>query len=192
MTITQTEIANMALVGIGQEPVLSLDAETRNARIVKQFYENAKNYCLKINAWSFATKRQGLALITGAPDFGYDYQHSLPADFLDTQKLEDNNGNRIEDFKIEHDRILSNETVINLIYTFKATEADNFSPEFIELLRCKILAQITYPILLSDDIAKKNEDHYQDLEDQYVTFDDKGKDDTIVETSAWTNHYAEG
>jgi hypothetical protein len=192
MTYTQTEIANMALVRIGQEPILSLEADNKNARIVKLFYENARNYCLKIGSWSFATKRVTLALLEDAPAFGYDNQFSLPADFLDVQRIQDEAGNRITEFKIENNRILTNESFLNLIYTFKATEADDFSPEFIELLWYKILSQITYPILLSDEITKKHEDKYQDLEDQYVTLDDKGQDDIIVETSYWTNQYAEG
>lgn len=194
-TITKTEIANMALIRLGQVPLLSFEtANDRNATIIRNYYELSKQYCLKFMDPDFATCRKALNKLTESPAFEWTNQFELPNDYLSRQCVLDGGLVPIKKFAIEKGKILTNSAKVNLVYTADVDENSNFSPEFVELLWNNLATKIAYPITLSEDVQKSILDEYKLLEDQYPTLVDKGNVTILEETevedeSNWITAY---
>lgn len=192
MAITKLEVVNQALARLGQEPLLSYDAsDDRNATIIRQFYETAKEYVLKLMDPAFATYRASLAQISPAPSFGWTYWYQLPSNFLSIQEVFDATGAPVSKYRLERDRLLTNYGTINIVYTKNVDEGAGFTPEFVSLLYMKLATDIAYPITLSEPTAASIFDAYKLLEDQYPTLDYKGEDFTVVreDEDGWGDAY---
>lgn len=79
---SETEIANIAMQLIGEQPITSLDEDSDRARLAKAYFRGAVDRALAAHSWTWAKKRALLAEATETPAFGYSYQYLLPADCL--------------------------------------------------------------------------------------------------------------
>src|SRR5262245_52285113 len=75
-------ICNLALQKLGAGRIASLDENSREARSCANNYETTRDAELRRHFWNFARKRARLAADVTAPEFGFDSQFPLPADFL--------------------------------------------------------------------------------------------------------------
>lgn len=75
---TQLRVANLALghLAIGR-PLASINESTQPARVMKQFYDQARDETLREFNWPFARKFATLALVATAPvpDWGFSYRY---------------------------------------------------------------------------------------------------------------------
>lgn len=79
---SETDIANIAMQLIGEQPITSLDEDSERARLAKSYFRGAVDRVLGAYPWVWAKKRSLLAESSEAPAFGYSYQYLLPADCL--------------------------------------------------------------------------------------------------------------
>ena len=91
MPLAQLDIANLALahLAIGR-PIGSMAEATQNARVMTQFYAQARDEALRAFTWPFATKFATLTSVAGpspraSVDFLYSYRY--PADCAYARKL---------------------------------------------------------------------------------------------------------
>ena len=82
MATSETAIANSALAKIGAKSILSLDDDSREARLMKQQFAPLRDMLLRSHPWNFAIKRLELAASSTAPIFGFDNRFVLPVDYL--------------------------------------------------------------------------------------------------------------
>lgn len=80
MATSNTEICNLALVELGQDPISSLENDRTTAgQICRLKWPQARDTVLRLgNGWRCLKKRATLARISDAPAFGYSYQYQLP------------------------------------------------------------------------------------------------------------------
>lgn len=131
---SSTEICNRALTLIGQEPIITLDDSSKTSRLCKRFYESELEGLLRSYPWTFAIRRVQLGREAETPVFGFSYQFVLPSDcmrILDVSVLED-------EYKIENNRILTNDEAVKLRYVAKVTAANQFDAQFIEVLALRL------------------------------------------------------
>ena len=79
---SETDIVNMALLGIGAKPkITSLSEDSDNARLARAFYQPVVDSVLRSHIWNCAIERpsSSLTALSEAPDTDYDYQFQLPA-----------------------------------------------------------------------------------------------------------------
>ena len=150
--ITDTSIANLALVKLGAEQIGSLTEATAQARIANQFYETERDSYLASYPWIFATVR-GFQLTVEAtqPTTEWQEQAVLPTNLLSLLKVHDNGAHLPYDLK-ENSRILldsSSNTFID--YIRKVKEAD-FPAYFVNALSYTLAAQMCLP--LTEDVTK--------------------------------------
>jgi len=88
---SETDIANVALRLVGGTRITSLTQATPNANAVNDIYTEIRDNMLEF-PWNFATQRVELARLSTTPSFGYDYAYALPADWLYTISVHDNDG----------------------------------------------------------------------------------------------------
>ncbi len=85
MAITKTDILNKALTLIGAAPIINIDDDSNNARILNRVYETALRSVLSEAKWNFATKRSLLSVVTDVPewyDTGETKVYQKPSDMI--------------------------------------------------------------------------------------------------------------
>jgi hypothetical protein len=120
------------------------DADDENARVVNRFYVQAVKETLRAAQWSCATHRQTLVQLTETPDFGYDFYFQLPLDFVRAIYL--NNTvvwDTIDDWVIEGDRILTDETDVKLVYVRFNEDANSYDDLLVNAITVNLAAKIS-------------------------------------------------
>lgn len=90
MALDRTDIANNALIGIGEKVIQDIDDETSpRARQVKVVYEQALRACGRMHSWNCLMKRRVLGNDPDNVDpLGeYEYAYRLPEDCLKLVRL---------------------------------------------------------------------------------------------------------
>lgn len=158
-----TEIANLALahLGIGKE-IATLETEnSAEARILRRFYETARDAVLRDFDWPFAGKRAALGLVETDPTDEWAYSYRYPSDALKLRRIpsgtrNDTLASRIP-FVVGQDTtgqlIFSDQAEAEMEYTLRVTAVEKYSPDFI-LALSYLLAVYSAPALTGGDPFK--------------------------------------
>jgi len=79
---SQLEIANWALMLIGEKRLSSLSDDNANAENISAAWDFLRDRALRRQAWHFAIERTSLAADATAPDWGFDYRYALAGDVV--------------------------------------------------------------------------------------------------------------
>ena len=139
----------MALAKIGAGRINNLDDSTESSPQAIQcrlHFEQTRDALIRSHWWGFASARASLSQDTVDPDFEYDNQFILPNDFVRLKSVYGDNGTDTGDlrttFAIEGDRLLTNESSIDIRYIKKVTDPTKFDTLFIEVLVLKLALKI--------------------------------------------------
>ena len=159
MAVTVTSICNMALRQIGEKRISDISDLTDPARILTDVYEPVRNEVLESHPWNFSIIRVALVVLAGTPAFGYTYQFQLPADCLRVIRMSETD---IE-FKIEQDRLLTNESSAKILYIKLVTDTSLYSATFVATLATRLAAEIAYPITNDQTLAVNKYKEYLEM-----------------------------
>lgn len=154
MAITDVQICNLAFNKLGHEGVItSIGEDSTEGALTLRYYEYVRDTLLSEHTWNFCVSRATLSRDATNPDFEFSYQYLLPANFVRPIALYDSN----EPYKIEvksdgTKRLLTDETVVNLIYVLKQEDVSQFSPQFVDALICRLAAEMAQ--VISHDSGK--------------------------------------
>lgn len=137
----KADIYNLALALIGA-PAISDPAGPGNAAKITAVYDIIRKSLLESHPWNFAIKRVALAQEVTTPESQYTYQYALPSDYIRTVKIYNLDSGWAE----EENKILTNETEIDLIYVADITDATAMSSMFIQVLAHDLAIAIGYII----------------------------------------------
>ena len=144
---TSVLIANAALRKIGGETIASFTAGTPEANFINQRYDQTRLWLLETHPWNFATKRVGLARLTGTPVSEFDYFYALPADFLRALAVYDNDAAAgTVEHKIEDNKVVCSASQVWLRYVFDVTDPNSMSALFREALACALAKEAAIDI----------------------------------------------
>ncbi len=174
MATLVTEICNMSLSRLGAKRLAytgttetDLDANTTLVAVLCNLnYEQTKDALLESFLWPFASARKTLPIDTETPDFEWDYQYKLPADYWRKVSIYENNGFEYPKsrYAFEGDFILTNYDTLNLRYIKNVTDPVDFPPFFIEVLVLRLAKKLipalagTKSSALVDDIKKDSKE----------------------------------
>jgi hypothetical protein len=98
---SKTEIANRALVKLGQPRVsnIATDSSAR-AVTINQIYDTVLRGCLQMYPWNFSIKRTDLAPDATAPSWGFNAAFTLPPDCLQLLEVKDDIKYQVEGGKV--------------------------------------------------------------------------------------------
>lgn len=137
--ITDLEIANKALLKLGQREIVSFDAAEENARTVKALYGTVRDYTLSVYRWAFALKRAVLPRDEACPAFGFKYQYTLPADFLRLETIYNKPYPGFDAYSIEGNKILTDVAApLQIIYLSREQDQKRWPPYFVEAFTCRL------------------------------------------------------
>jgi len=185
MATSETAIANSALMKLGAERILSLNDDTREARILKEQYEKVRDDLLRSHPWNFAIERVTLAALTTTPAFGFTYEYQVPADCL--RILETDTGNEGEEWQKEGDKIRSDVAPMSIKYVKKVTDPNLFDANFAEVLAIKLASDVCYAITQSTTLKAALLDEYKAKIREARSFDGQEGGTRQVYARQWLN-----
>ena len=141
MAASLVSIWNLALVPLGAERVMDPLEDTESARKCNAVWEQIRDDEMSSHPWNFATTRIQLALSTTTPTYDYSYAHQLPSDALRILELEG-----LEDYKVEGDKVLSNQSIVKCRYIKLITDPLSYSSQFVSLVAARLQFELAYSL----------------------------------------------
>lgn len=149
---SQTSICNIALSGLGEEPIGSVFPPDNNkrARFCNLRYDDVRRAVLEGSLWNCAKRRASIGAISPAPAFGYANQFAMPADFIRLYDLPDNPTAKYE--MEGHDTyglvLLTDEGApLNVRYICDLKDPTKFSPLFVHTFAFELASMIGMPLV---------------------------------------------
>jgi len=153
MADSETAICNMALMRLGQKPILSLTDGSNQALTCATFYEATRDSVLAAFPWGFAMARTSLAADGDAPSFEFDVAYSLPADVINVSEVDFDPDDY--PWRVEGGKILTDAPApIYITYTSRVTDTTKFDPLFVDALAEYLAADIAFPITRKDTLRR--------------------------------------
>lgn len=183
MATSETEICNSALIKLGADRIISIDDGTERANKCRDLYPTLRDAMLRSHPWNFAIKRIQLALLPDTPLFEYSYQHQIPTDCLRIMRVE--NDDLLEQYKIEGDKLLSNQSVIKIVYISKVTDVSSMDQNFVEALAWDIAKNMAYSLTNSITFASQIGSEAQRQLDLARSFDGQEGVSQVIGANEW-------
>lgn len=157
-SMSKTEIANRALLLIGETQILDIDdASDPTARKVKVFFQSTLEAELETTVWYFARKRAILAADAETPDFEFTYQFTLPNDFLRLIGPENPT-----DWLLEGDKILTNDgNTIKVTYIARPKTVAEHTALFNSALAGRLAMELCESKTASNSKYARAQDYYK-------------------------------
>jgi len=147
-TVSAIEICSRALILLGHSPIASFDEPGAGAQVSSAFYESSLNSLINSHRWNFTKKKAELNRLVATPLNDWDYQYQLPTDYINMIKTADDS-----DYDIQQDKLLSNQTSLEIDYIFRPEETQ-FPPLFTETLEFYLAAKFAIPVTDSKTFAE--------------------------------------
>ena len=160
MAISKTDMLNKALTQVGANPIVSIDDDTNNARILSRVYEISLRSILSECKWNFATKRASLTLSTDTLDWyetGRTYVYQKPIDMI---RIWDPSSNNVS-WKEEGDYIISDTSGLGLRYVYYLDVPSKYPAYFVDAFIDRLCSEIAYAIVNSSTLAIQFKELYE-------------------------------
>ena len=152
------EIANMAIMMLGEEPLSSMEDGTKVADMADAFFDVCLETALSEHDWTFARKRTTLSSDTTVPAFGYSARFLLPSDY--NHMVREMTDEEYE-FREENGYILADQETIQLIYIANITNLNVLRPKFVDALASLLASYIAYGIKADSNTAERFRSLYE-------------------------------
>ena len=151
-------ICNSALIKLGASTILSLTDGSKNANLCNAQYEKVRDELLRMHPWNFAMARAKLARLAQAPVFGYANAYQLPADWLRTVAVHDNDaGAGAAEYRIEGRTIASDAEALYLRYVAVIADPNEMPVSFQEALSWRLAADLAQAVTQSTTVMEAME-----------------------------------
>jgi len=162
------DICNNALIDLGASAISSLTEDSKAARLCNQRFDSIRDTVFRFHPWNCLIKRATLAADTATPAFEYSYQYTLPTDPYCLRVLSLETADFL--FKVEGRKILTNETVVNIIYVARVLDTNEYDFGLIETLSAALAASLAYPLIGSVSLSQQMKANYDQklIESRFV------------------------
>ena len=160
MAISRTEIVNKALTLVGASPIVNIDDDTQNARVVNRVYEISLKSILSETAWTFALRRKLLSQVTDTLEWydpGETYVYQRPNECIRIFRA--NNPNTV--WREQEDFIISDTTGLGVEYVWYNNTPSKYRPSFVEAFVDKLCSDVAFMILNSKTVAETFLEKYE-------------------------------
>jgi hypothetical protein len=147
---SQLDVANLALIKLGDVQILSFDEDTAHARVVKILYPRVVDTVLRAHKWRFAMRQTALSRLVGAPTWRYLFRYQLPTDpfclkVVRTSADDGMNGDG-NGWEIQGREILTDSTSLSIEYIARITDPQQWDALFLEAVTERLAAELAIPI----------------------------------------------
>lgn len=174
-------ICNKGLRYLGGEEILSLEQETRGARLCSQYYTEVRNELLEEHHWNFATRYVSLAQLLTVPLFGFSRSYQLPTECLRVRRLRDD-----ADFEVVENGVLyTDANPAEAVVTVMVSDPTRYPALFVEVLARKLAAELAVPLMNSSRLEQSMMTKYVNALERAKTMDATEGASDPVETNEW-------
>jgi hypothetical protein len=172
---TRTDIANLALILIGEQPIMDIENPTdKQGRTCKAMFDFAKQAAFNEHPWACLLKRTALAADAVLPAFEFDYSFTLPSDCIRLYRILDpESGDPIEEkYKVEGNKVLCSYDAP--LYIQYVADTDNFGllhPHVYDVLAHTLAERISIPVTGKATIYNAMSRKLKELVDSAVFID---------------------
>jgi hypothetical protein len=158
----ETDVINQGLREIGATPIVDRTDGSPSANTVDDVYDDIRDDLLRSHNWNFATKRVKLARTTTDPAFEFDYAYALPADWLRTISVHENDAghgavlHRMELIGTQRCIVASSEDIW-LRYVAKITDPNLMATDFRRALAYSLAEALAIPLASSNTLRQQME-----------------------------------
>jgi len=152
MANSETEIVNSALAKVGEDSITDLTENRKAARVSARQYPLMRDALIRRYRWNFAIRRVTLSSEAATPAFGFTNQFLVPSDnirvlgIFDEDELQQNyTASRIP-YKVEGNKILTDDDTLPLFYLARITDVALFDPLFSEALAWFLAIDLAIPL----------------------------------------------
>lgn len=148
MSRTIVSVCNQALTALGARLISTIDEGTKAADYCIANFDDALDEVLRMHEWNCAIARQELAQLETAPDFGWDYQYTLPTDPYCLMALDINSDPSYE-FAVEGRLLLTDADAVDLRYLKRVTDLSELDPLCARAVALNLAYKLAYPLMQS-------------------------------------------
>lgn len=162
---SETDICNMALLGVGATPkITSLLEDSDNGRLAAQFYQPVVDTVLRSHIWNCAIHRPAGSLppLATGPDTDYDYKYQLPVSPYCLRLLQV--GEKLvqpTDWKVEGRCFLYTESTAKVVYIKRITDPNEFDPLLVDAIVNRLQIKFAMPLTNKRAIVKDLIEEYE-------------------------------
>ena len=181
---SEIAIVNSALSKLGADPIVSLEENSRVARLCKAALPMRKKALLRGHPWNFAIARQILARLTSTPEFEYAYQYQLPQNcsrVIYVGTYQDQEWTR------EGNLILTNADTCEIKFIRNDIEMGMVDDCFAEVLALDLAHNICYAITQSKTLKEELRDELKRVIAESRSFDGQEGSVKAPIASDWLN-----
>ena len=155
----ETDVINVGLRLVGASPIPSLTDGTPSANAADDIYTEVRDDLLRSHNWNFATKRIKLAQSATDPVFEFDRAYPLPADWIRTTSVHDNDAGYGAVFfreEIVNDQrsILASREELWLRYVFRLTDPNKMASDFRRALELSLARDLAIALPASNTLRR--------------------------------------
>jgi hypothetical protein len=147
---SQVDVANLALVKLGDQQITTFEDDSAHARVVKLLYPRVIDAVLRDHKWRFAVRQATLAELAGAPIWRYAHRFQLPTDpyclriiRVSTEAPELGDAERWE---IQGREILTNAESVNIEYIARIADPLQWDVQFLDAVVERLASELAMPI----------------------------------------------
>lgn len=158
---SKVDIANLALIRMGEGTISSLTDNSEQARGVNTLWDMVQDMELRARVWSFSVKRAQLAASSSTPEWGFDYQYPLPADFLRLLQcdeifpgpnLSDYRQSDAAVYRIENNMILTDiGAPLKIKYVARVTDTGLWDAGFVSVMASRLAVELCHRLTSKDE-----------------------------------------
>jgi len=145
---SEVQICSDALGQLGESPIMSLDDQTKAARLCKRFYFDIRDAVLRAYPWRCAIAFQELSPLAGSSvisNSGYAYTYQLPVDPFCLRALLVNGDPAIKWERVGN-KIITDEPSVTLKFIKRIEDPGEYDALLMNALIARLAQVLAYPI----------------------------------------------
>ncbi len=198
MALSVTKICNLALSELGSKRINNFEDDTESspeAILCRLHYESSRDALLRSHWWRFASGRETLSRDTTDPDFEWGAQFALPNDYLVMKSIFEGRftDQNVRSYAIEGDRLLTDETTMEIRYIKKITDVIKFDPLFVQMLVLQLALKLVMPLTQSVKLKQRIKEDIRLLMPDVLAVDGQETNTAgRLESSTWNDARFDG
>lgn len=157
--VSEVQICNRALIMIHADTITALSDESPEGVACNVLYPQVRDEVLRAHFWNFAVAQKNLQQDSDTPLFDFNYQYTLPADYIRIYRLE-NDSYR---YKVKGRKIHTDASGVKIEYIKRETDTTLYDPLFVACVATRLASLMAYPIAGSESRAATLLEEYKDL-----------------------------
>lgn len=183
MATSITQIANLALIEVGAEPITLLTEDRPEAKAVNTFWDATLEAVLRAYPWSCAKARRTIAASGSyVPDHGFTYGLLLPADCIRLLSLSND-----EPYELVGRVIECDSDSLEITYIKKLTDPTKFDALLVTALAARLAWAICYKLTQSNSLKESLWDSYRKVLQEARTVNAQETALTTIDADEWVD-----